>query len=150
VVTTRIRVFVWVFLVAFFVCGFARIEAWPFTGWRLFSISRKPVQTSWIATTVDGRGIEHDLPLAAMGDAYRGASLVLGGFATLPRGKQVAVCDALQDGARAAGQDVAAVRIYSEVRDVSRRAGDRGAPGIRTLRFTCGGGTIASFGGAQS
>ena len=32
-----IRVFVWIFLAAFMICGAAGIEAWPLTGFRLFS-----------------------------------------------------------------------------------------------------------------
>ena len=35
------------------------------------------------------------------------------------------------------GGEVAEVRIYQTVTDVSRRVGDRGAPPDRTLRFTC-------------
>jgi len=135
-VPRRIRVFVWTFLAAFFVCGFARIEAWPLTSWRLFSRVRHAVQTSWSAVTVDHSGREHQFP--TLGQSYRGTTHVLDSFSSLSRQKQIAACDAWANGARHAGQDVEAVRIYRVTSDVSHRAGDRGAPPLsRTLSFTC-------------
>src|ERR671914_45223 len=50
---------------------------------------------------------------------------------------QAAVCQAWAEAVRDRGGEVAEVRIYQTVTDVSRRVGDRGAPPERTLRFTC-------------
>lgn len=63
-VSPRIRWFVRTFLLIFVVCGMARIEAWPLTGWRLFSHVRKPVQTSWRAVVVAPSGSEHGMAFA--------------------------------------------------------------------------------------
>ncbi|GAC1423992.1 MAG: hypothetical protein NVSMB57_16370 [Actinomycetota bacterium] len=137
-VPRRIRIFVWTFLALFFVCGFARIEAWPLTGWRLFSHIRRPIQSSWNVVTVDEHGNEYSLPGEKLGQSFRGTTHVLDEFAALPKSKQIAACDAWAEAARRFGAHVVSVRIYRIVSDVSMRDGDRGAPPrSRTLRFTC-------------
>jgi hypothetical protein len=45
--------FVGLFLSAFVICAVGGIEAWPLTGWRLFSHLRYEHQTSWRAAGVD-------------------------------------------------------------------------------------------------
>jgi hypothetical protein len=126
-----------VFLAAFLVCGVVGIEAWPFTGWRLFADARGARQTSYQAATVDHAGREtpirfQDLPIHDHGNVQ-----VLKGFATLPPAKQAAVCAAWAGAVRAQGGDVAALRLYQLDVDVSKREGPRGVPPRRTLRWTC-------------
>lgn len=137
-----IRIFVWTFLALFFVAGFARIEAWPLTGWRLFSRVRHPIQQSWQVVTADASGAEHSLPIAKLGQSYRGTTHVLDEFASLSRGRQLAACDAWRTGSQRSGIPVREVRIYRLTTDVSKRSGDRAVPPERTLRFVCRGGTV--------
>jgi hypothetical protein len=131
------RWYVGVFLGLFVVCGVAGIEAWPLTGWRLFADARQARQPGFQAVTVDGAGRETPIPFADLPVGYHGNVQVLKGFAGLPAGRQAAVCQAWVEAVRARGGEVAEVRIYQTVTDVSRRVGDRGAPPERTLRFTC-------------
>ncbi len=141
------RRFVWAFLAAFVIAGVFGIEAWPLTGWRLFADARTAKQVSWQGVTVDAAGRERPIPWDDLPVRFRGNVQVLNGFEQLRPGRQVAVCAAWAGAVRARGGDVRAVRIYQVETDVSRRVGDRAAPGTRKLRFTCGDGTVRSSGG---
>ena len=132
-----VRRYVAVFLAAFLLCGVVGIEAWPFTGWRLFADARPARQHGWQAVTVDPAGHETPIPFAELPVRYRGWVQVLKGLTRLPRGEQAAVCRAWADAVRARGGQVAAVRVYETWTQVSRRVGRRGAPPGRTLRVTC-------------
>jgi hypothetical protein len=131
------RWFVAAYLAVFVVCGVAGLEAWPLTGWRLFADARQARQPGFQAVTVDRAGRETPIPFADLPAGYRGDVQVLKGFAGLPAGRQAAVCQAWATAVRSRGGEVAEVRIYQTVTDVSRRVGERGAPPERTLRFTC-------------
>jgi hypothetical protein len=141
------RRFVWAFLAAFAVAGLFGFEAWPLTGWRLFADARSARQVSLQAVTVDAAGRERPIPWNDLPIRFRGNVQVLKSFPDLRPGQQAAVCAAWAAGVRARGGDVRAVRIYRVSTDVSRRAGDRAAPGTRSLRFICRDGTVQAIGG---
>ena len=131
------RGFVAAYLAVFLVCGLAGFEAWPLTGWRLFADARQARQPGFQAVTVDADGRETPIPFRDLPAGYRGDVQILKGFARLPTSRQAAVCQAWATAVRDRGGEVAQVRIYQTLTDVSRRVGDRGAPPQRTLRFTC-------------
>jgi hypothetical protein len=134
------------YLAAFLACGLLGLEAWPLTGWRLFADARRPVQTGFQAVTVDQAGRETPIPFAALPAGYHGNVQVLKGFAALPDARKLAVCQAWAQAVRARGGQVAAVRIYRTVTDLSARVGRRGAPPQRTLRWTCLDGGVRAAG----
>jgi hypothetical protein len=131
------RRFVGVYLALFLVCGVFGFEAWPLTGWRLFADARQARQPGFQAVTVDRTGRETPVPFRGLPAGYQGDVQVLKGFAGLPPARQAAVCQAWAEAVRERGGEVAEVRIYQTVTDVSQRVGDRGAPPERMLRFTC-------------
>jgi hypothetical protein len=131
------RWFVGGFLALFLVCGVAGFEAWPLTGWRLFADARQARQPGFQAVTVDAQGHETPIPFHDLPAGYHGDVQILKGFAALPEARQAAVCQAWAGAVRDRGGEVAEVRIYQTVTDVSRRVGERGAPPQRALRFTC-------------
>ena len=131
------RWFVGAYLALFVLCGVAGLEAWPLTGWRLFADARPARQPGFQAVTVDGQGRETPIPFRDLPAGYHGDVQILKGFAALPPARQAAVCRAWAEAVRDRGGEVAEVRIYRTVTDVSRRVGDRGAPPERALRFTC-------------
>ncbi len=142
-VPARIRAFVWLFLAAFALCGFAKIEAWPLTGWRLFSELRHERTISWRAMGVSGSGAEARFSFGDLPAGYHWGANLLSAFASMPASEQTAVCDAWTHAARGRGLDVAAIRVYRLERVVSDRVGSRGAPEeAATLMFTCGDGSI--------
>jgi hypothetical protein len=135
------RAFVAVFLTAFIVCGFGAGELWPLTRWHLFSVARHPLQTGWLAVTVDSAGHESPLPVGQLPLAYKGAPLLVGRFDKLTTSEQASLCASLVAGVRGLGRDVGGLRIYRVVRNEAIRVGARAAPATLTLRYRCGGNT---------
>jgi hypothetical protein len=132
------RAFVAVFLTAFVLCGVLGIEAWPLTGWRLFSNLRAQHQTSWQVVTFDRAGQERPLPYSRLPRRYRNFTLIMRDFPRLPATEQAAVCRTWADAVRQLGQDVVGVRIYQVERDLSRREDRLATATARRLRYVCG------------
>ncbi|MGH2786212.1 MAG: hypothetical protein ACRDJ1_13200 [Actinomycetota bacterium] len=142
-VSASVRWFVWAFLTVFVITGLAEIEAFPFTGWRLFSGLRHERSTSLAAFAVDEAGEETPFSFRELPPAYRWGTNVLRGFTRRSPADQAAICDEWAAAARAAGRDVRQIHIYEVVRVVSERDGDRGAPpSVRSLRIACGDGSV--------
>jgi hypothetical protein len=132
------RPFVAVFLVAFVVCALATIEAWPLTGWRLFSHLRTDEQMTWAATAVDADGAAHQYPLGAMPRGYRGFGFLMREFVAGSESEKRRLCDAWREGtSELLGFEARAVRIYELRWRLSERSGDRAQPPVRTLRYVC-------------
>lgn len=144
-VSPRVRWFVRTVLALFVICGLARIEAWPLTGWRLFSHVRKPVQTSWRAVVVSSTGTESGMGFADA--AYRGTPHVLDGFPSSTAAQRDAVCSVWLAELRREGRDVASIHIERVIVDHSRRDGRRRAPGFvaRDPRYECRDGRVRTL-----
>ena len=111
----------WTFLAVFALCGLLGIEAWPFSGFHLFSNVRTDSIAGWEVTTFDASGVERPV---GFGD--RSWLHVAAGMASLPEQERTAVCRAWVPGAH--GE----MRVY---RTWTPIGGD--APARRELRATC-------------
>lgn len=133
-VSVRTRRWVHVFLAVFVITGVARLELWPFTGFRLFSEVRSAERESWQITAVDGEGIETTIRLGELPLAYRNTTRLIDGFDDLGGAERDEVCDAWVAPLRAAGTDVAEVRVYERITNVR----PDGPPPVRRLAYACG------------
>lgn len=130
------RPFVAVLLVVLVVCALAGIEAWPFTGWELFSRLRPERVAAFEVTVVDASGVERLMPFDRLPYAYRGSVQILGGLETLSAAEQRAVCAAWKQAASEEIGPVTELRIYRTERSLDRRSG-RSIPPERTLLRKC-------------
>jgi hypothetical protein len=132
------RWYVRAFIAAFFVCAIFRIEAWPLTGFRLFSTLRDETQITWVADTVSPQGTQTRLWFSDLPRPYQGFYLVMRGFRRLPSTEQRAMCGAWLAEARRVRTGTAELRIYRVVRPALPRRGDRPAREIeRVLEYAC-------------
>lgn len=97
--------------------GLLGAEAWPLTGWKLFSRVREDTQAGWQVMTVAGDGRERQLDFAGLGRGYRGAHHVAAGFPGLDLRERDSVCITWAKAAAARGP-VHQVVVYRVVRRV--------------------------------
>jgi hypothetical protein len=121
------------------------VEAWPLTGFRLFSHLRYEQQTGWQAFAVAPDGREAWLPLSQFPGGYNGFPLVMKSFASRGPQDRADMCRAWTVAASGLRGKTVAIRIYAIDRHLEPRQGHHAAtPPIRTLVYTCSGGTIHS------
>ena len=130
------RLYVAVLLGVFLVTGAAGIEAWPFTGWKLFSGLRTQHDAAWSVAIVEG-GAESPYPFARVPVADRSFVQILQRWDRTSPSDRLAICNTWITDARALGIDVDALHLYRIDRDLARRDGDRTAPGTRVLLERC-------------
>jgi len=117
-------------------CAAGRMEAWPLTGWELFSRVRTGEQHGWLATETVG-GDERPVPFGDLPRGFHNSGHVLERFPAMSPDERRAVCQAWRDAlaARRPSQPVEAIRVY---RTVSRIPLNGDPPVItRTLFRTC-------------
>ena len=100
------------FLALLTVVAVAQWDAWPFTGWQLFSQVRTADQSGWRAAYVDDRGTERSIPFGQLPRSYRGALGVLKSFPSFSSRRRTAVCDTWADALEARGAVVREVLVY--------------------------------------
>lgn len=118
------RRFVAVLLAAMLVPGIVGFEAWPLTGWRLFSLSRDESQSRWVVQAVDGEGEVDVVSLEELPLGYRHAEWPM---ADLPRAsdrQREAVCEALADAVADVRPGVAEVRLAKDAQTLVERDGE--------------------------
>jgi hypothetical protein len=133
-----IRRFVGGFVGLFLVTGLIGVEAWPLTGWSLYSRLRHGEGWAWQVLAVAPDGQERALDLQRLPAAYHGVNYYLGGFAGRPEGDREAACRALGDAARIQFPDSTGVAV-DRVRYRIRTDPDAplGPPGERVRTHQC-------------
>lgn len=130
------RVTVYAFLAAVLACGFFSVEAWPLTGWKLFSQVRSSQQTGWLATATTADGREAPIDFASLGRGYTGALHVMGELPRRSRSERTAICGVWLDAVRQQPERPVAVHIY-RTRSTVPRTDAPAPPAKRTLYLEC-------------
>jgi hypothetical protein len=94
------RVLVAVLLVLLLVPGLVGFDAWPLTGWRLFSLSRDATQTRWVFEAVAADGERRVVSPEELPLAYRHAEWPMAELPGASEARRDAVCGALLGGVR--------------------------------------------------
>ncbi|MDQ6751042.1 MAG: hypothetical protein M3Z33_09860 [Actinomycetota bacterium] len=132
------RAFVAVYLIAFLACGAFAVEAWPLTGWRLFSHLRHAQRAGWQVFTVDRAGRQARVNFATFPRPDRHLTLIMRDYPRQSPAGQEAVCQAWAGRIRAQGRQVSGVRIYRTVVDLHGHRGRRTPPPPRRrLTYLC-------------
>lgn len=100
-------------LAAFLICGVFGIEAWPLSGFRLFSAPRGPISTGWRLVAVGPDGVERSVSVWRLGAAYRGFGFVARTFLDLPPEDQAATCEAWLRATASIGIDAEMLRVVT-------------------------------------
>ena len=133
-----IRLFVGAFLGLFLLGGLIGVEAWPLTGWSLYSRLRHGDQWGWQVLAVGPDGGERAVELQRLPAAFHGVTYFLGGFAGRPAGEKESACLALGGAARVQYPDavgVAVDRVRYRVRTDLDRPPD--PPTARVRSYQC-------------
>ena len=132
------RWFVRAFLGAFFVCAIFRLEAWPLTGFRIFSTPRHEIQRSWVVDTVGPNGTASTLWFDDLPRGDQDLYLLMPGFPRLPAAKERSICEAWLSGARSIRPRAVTLRIYRVQRPLLPLPDGRPRPLLsRTIEYAC-------------
>jgi hypothetical protein len=94
------RIFVAILFVLVLVPGVVGFDAWPLTGWRLFSVSRDADQTRWVIRATDGSGDARTVSLEELPLRYRHAEWPMSQLPGASDGRRREVCEALLSAVR--------------------------------------------------
>jgi hypothetical protein len=133
-----IRAGVLVVIGAILVFGVLAVEAWPFTGWRLYSNTKGPTAGSYFAFRVAPDGSEHRVDYPRLPDAYSRVPYLLEKFDRFSASEQDALCRAIAQAERDQGRPTTAITIYRERYQVAIVDGERRKRRIeREFRTSC-------------
>jgi hypothetical protein len=129
-----IRLFVGAFLGLFLITGLVGVEAWPLTGWKLYSRLRHGDFWGWQVLAVGADGIERSVDLGHLPAAYHGVPYLLNDFAGLPEADREGACLALAVVARAQYPGVAGVAVEHVLGRIPVDPDDPPSPPSRRIR----------------
>jgi hypothetical protein len=132
-----VKIAVVTFLVVFAAMAVSKVEAWPFTAWRLFSERRGPVSVAPRPYAVSSTGTETAINLGALPVAYRQVNRLLVKFGSYSEKERRDLCDGLAEGERNAGHDLAGIRIYRVTSHSHIKDGEPVTRSTRKLLYTC-------------
>ncbi len=75
--------------------GLVGFDAWPLTGWRLFSLARDETQTLWVLQAVDDDGSSRLVDVEELPLRYRHAEWPMAELPDASTARRQAVCEAL-------------------------------------------------------
>jgi hypothetical protein len=132
-----IRLFVGGFLALFLVSGTIGVEAWPLTGWSLYSRLRHGEGWAWQVLAVGPDGTERAVDLQGLPAAYHGVAYFLGGFGSRHPAEKESACRALGGAARTQYPDAVAVAVDRVRYRIRPTPDDAAEPGGRVRNHEC-------------
>jgi hypothetical protein len=109
----------WALVAAVGASGLVGVEAWPLTGWRLFSSRRERVTTRLEARSLAVDGTERAVPFGELPHGFSGSDPVLRRMADQRPDEREPACAAWADAtSRLTGTSVAEVRVYEVAHDL--------------------------------
>jgi hypothetical protein len=111
-------------LVLLLVPGLIGFDAWPLTGWRLFSLARDEAQTRWVLEAVGADGNARVVSLEELPLGYRHAEWPLADLPGASTERREAVCQALLGAVVEVEPETAALRIARDRAELVERGGD--------------------------
>lgn len=119
--------------------GLFGVEAWPLTGWRLFSDVRRDEVGTWAIQAVAEDGTTTRVSARDLGLGFRFASRSFDDARDQPPAERAALCDALVEAVRGREPTTARVRVLHGRRRLVEAGGEWTAVGTATdLAFECG------------
>jgi hypothetical protein len=104
--------------------GIIGFEAWPLTGWRLFSASRDAAQTKWVVQAVDGAGAVSTVSLEELPLGYRNAEWPMAELPGASEQHRQDVCRALAGAVVDVRPDTVEVRVAKDQQLLVKERGD--------------------------
>ncbi|HEY8527197.1 MAG TPA: hypothetical protein VIL48_19670 [Acidimicrobiales bacterium] len=111
-------------LVLLIVPGVLGLEAWPLTGWKLFSLSRDASQTAWVIEAVDAEGGSDTVDPEELPLGYRHAEWPMAELRTASDARRQAVCEALLGAVVDVEPGTVAVNILRDRQELVERDGE--------------------------
>ena len=118
------RWFVGFLFVLLLVPGVIGFDAWPLTGWRLFSLSRDESQNRWIVQAVDARGDVSTVSLEELPLGYRHAEWPMADLPGASERQRQRVCQALADEVGRVRPGTTEVRVAKDAQTLVERDGE--------------------------
>ena len=118
------RWFVGVLLVLLLVPGLIGFDAWPLTGWRLFSLSRDATQNRWVVEAVDADGKAMTVSLEDLPLGYRHAEWPIADLPGASEAKRQRVCQALADAVGEVRPTTVEVRLAKDAQELVKQDGE--------------------------
>ena len=117
--------------------GLIGFDAWPLTGWRLFSLARDETQTRWVIEAVDDDGSARIVDLEELPLRYRHAEWPMSDLAGASTERRQAVCEALLGAVVAVEPTTAELHIARDRARLEERDGEWTAIDDLEVVHTC-------------
>ncbi|MGH9228173.1 MAG: hypothetical protein ACRD07_05460 [Acidimicrobiales bacterium] len=122
--------------------GVVGFDAWPLTGWRLFSLARDETQTLWVLEAVDADGSSRLVDLEELPLRYRHAAWPMADLPGASTERRQAVCEALRGAVVDVEPGTTELRIARDRARLEERGGEWTVVDDLEVVHTCDGGQL--------
>lgn len=113
-----------VLLVLLLVPGIVGFDAWPLTGWRLFSMSRDATQNQWVVQAVAPDGEVTTVSLEELPLGYRHAEWPMAELPGASEAERQGICRALAGAVVDVHPDTVEVRLAKDAKEMVEKDGE--------------------------